>query len=315
MPYREAPNVKSIQRKYFFPELFWLDPKYFKEIESKNEIKPSIIGSDGNKMYIGKTVPDNSDYNNPMSMHEIIGTVVKDLDGNLCLRVPYGSRVHTLTDNFVVLSIQDENSYHWIKESNGSIPAYALRGSLDNSVNEFLYIGRTILKNDLKGKYFGGYHMDEFNEQITQSIGKVHSSHQCLYVPIGNNEVALREYEVLCLKPSPASLKVLSRLVVRNKIGQDVNNMKEKFQNRLPLSIIKYLEYPTSLSYGEYMLKGEKLLSECGNFELFINNENQHKDNEETEGESEEAENNKKSLQRCHTLGVRPVQKIRNGSN
>ena len=58
MLYLEAPNVINIQWKYFFPEITWIDVDYFKEIESKNDIKPFIIAHDSvTKMYIGKTVP------------------------------------------------------------------------------------------------------------------------------------------------------------------------------------------------------------------------------------------------------------------
>ena len=274
MPYREAPNVKNIRRQYFLPEITWLDLEHFKEIENKNTTFPFLIASDGvTKMFVGKTVPDNSDYRNPMTINEVIGTVVRDLNGNYCLRVPYDSRVFEVREKFVILSIKDEDSFEWKKEAHGNIPSYALRGSLDNSAKEFLYIGRS-LPNDFKGRCYQNYQWGTFDEPVT-SIGKIHSTHGCLYAPIGNSEVALRDYEVLCLKPSPASLKVLCRLVVRDKIGHNVNNMRQTFENKLPNSIIQYLEYPSKLCYGEYLLKGEKLVSSCGSFELFINNSNE----------------------------------------
>lgn len=275
MPYLEAPNVINIQRKYFFPEITWIDVDYFKEIESKNDIKPFIIAQDSvTKMYIGKTVPTSSpDYRIPISMNEIIGTVLRDLNGNLVLRVPYGSSVYEVKDNFVVLSIKDESSFEWKKDRNGNLPSYALRGSLDCHVNEFLYIGRTLLDGP-PGKCYQNGMWNNFDE-IVVSIGKIHSSHKCLYCAIGENEVAFNEYEILCLKPSPASLKVLCRMIIRDKIGYYVNKIKEKLETKLPNSLIQYLEYPSKLCYGEYLLKGEKLISECGSFELFINNRNE----------------------------------------
>ena len=163
---------------------------------------------------------------------------LKDFIGNLILRVPYGSAVYEVKDNFVVLSINDESSFEWKIDKNGNLPSFALRGSLDNHANEFLYIGRTLLDAPSGGKWMDHNGFWNNFEEIVASIGKIHSSHQCLYAPIGENEVAYNDYEVLCLKPSPASLKVLSRMVIRDKISYFVqnNNIKEKLENKLKKS-------------------------------------------------------------------------------
>ena len=273
MEYQEPPNVKDLQRTYNFPKISWLDINYFKEIENKIQIHPNIKEADGRKMYIGKTVPDYSDNRNPMSLNEIIGAVIQDLDGNFSLKVPFDSTVFNIKENFVVLSIEDENSYHWIKDSNGHLPKFSLRGSICSNPLEFLYIGRSIL-NDSSAKFFQYPRMELLNQTVEPSFGKIHSSHNCLYVPLDDKELAFNEYEVLCLKPSPTTLKEICCSVIRNSLGQNAHDMKEKFQSKLPNELIKYLEYPVSLSYGEYMLKGEKILSKCGRYELLINNEN-----------------------------------------
>ena len=274
MTYREAPNVKNIQRQYFFPEISWLDVEYFKEIENINTLIPFLIASDGvTKMFVGKTVPDYSDWRNPMTIYEVIGTVVRDLNGNYCLRVPYDSRVFEVREKFLILSLKDDDSFEWKNDANEYIPNYALKGSLHNTTSEIFYIGRS-LPNETSAIRCHNHNWSKCNEPVT-SIGTIDSTHGCLYAPIDDSVVCLLVYEVLCLKPSPASLKVLCRLVVRGKIGHNVNIMRQTFENKLPNSIIQYLEYPSKLRYGEYLLKGEKLVSSCGSFELFINNTNE----------------------------------------
>ena len=274
MFYREAANVKTLSRKYILPEITWLDSKYFKEIESKTEIKPCIANEDGLQIYIGKTVPYFQLYSkNPKKKHEIIGAVVKDQNGIFCLHVSYERSVYILKEDFLVLSIENENSYEWIRGANGSLPNYALRGSLDNSTKEFMYIGRVLQGS--KGTYWNQefQRYSTYTNDLTVSVGKLHPSRNSIHIPITEKVIAFKEYEVLCLKPSPASLIILCRLVIR-KINQ--NNLDLGIlKRRLPEKIMRFLAYPASLSYGEFLLQGEKILSECGKFELIINSNNE----------------------------------------
>lgn len=65
----------------------------------------------------------------------------------------------------------------WQKEKNGRVPAGAFPGGVTRS-GETLYIGRA-----------------EHQRSIT--VGKIHPSHGCLYIPYGGKEVSLKDYEVL----------------------------------------------------------------------------------------------------------------------
>lgn len=65
----------------------------------------------------------------------------------------------------------------WKKEKNGKIPKGAYPGGRTSS-GEALYIGR-----------------GEHNKSLT--VGKIHQSHGCLYIPYGGKEVSLKDYEVL----------------------------------------------------------------------------------------------------------------------
>lgn len=65
----------------------------------------------------------------------------------------------------------------WTRERNGRVPVGAYVGGR-TSTGETLYIGR-------------GDH------NRSQTVGKVHPSHGCLYIAYGGKEVALKDYEVL----------------------------------------------------------------------------------------------------------------------
>lgn len=65
----------------------------------------------------------------------------------------------------------------WKKEKNGKIPSDAFPGGRTSS-GETLYIGRV-----------------EHNRSTT--VGKVHPSHGCCYIPYGGKEIPFKDYEVL----------------------------------------------------------------------------------------------------------------------
>ncbi|XP_046747824.1 natterin-3-like [Diprion similis] len=87
--------------------------------------------------------------------------------------VAYGGQEHEKRQ-FEILMPAD---FHWVADRNGQVPYGAVESGTTNN-GEKLYVGR-------------GY------QQGTPTVGKIHPSHGCLYVPFGGREVALREYEVL----------------------------------------------------------------------------------------------------------------------
>ena len=104
-------------------------------------------------------------------------------------------------------------------------------------------------------------------------FGKVHLSHECLYAPYNKHELIFSEYEILCLKPTPTSLKILNRELIRRLTRYSNENIELINQNNksmIPNSLIKFIKYPSYLSVGEYLLKNEKLVREDGKYELKI---------------------------------------------
>ncbi|CAO1428345.1 unnamed protein product [Diamesa hyperborea] len=77
------------------------------------------------------------------------------------------------------------SGFQWVASSNGQIPSGAVVAGNDQSgevhyvvCGETLYIGR--------GQHCGSL-----------TVGKIHPSHGCLYIPFGGSEIAIKNYEVL----------------------------------------------------------------------------------------------------------------------
>lgn len=240
-------NIKSIQ----FCPVEWLDVNSFKaKLLKNNPIEPFIEHTNGTRIYVGKTIPSFYNYRIEVPYKtELIGMVYENLSNKKwTLVVSWDSRTYEFNENFLVLNLNDEKYYEWKLSSLGDVPKYALRGAVENNISEFLYIGKTV---------------DNYK------FGKIHVSLKVLYVAsFDNKELSHEEYQVLCLKPSPTSLKNLCRLKLRSIIQTN-----EKFltlSNRLPSSLVEYLLYPQALCRFDF-IQNDRLISKCGCYALFIN--------------------------------------------
>lgn len=97
----------------------------------------------------------------------------------------YGTAAHVSFDgreipkrNFDILL--PDGLYVWRTEENGEVPYRALEVGHTHA-GEQLYLGR--------GKHQGAI-----------IPGKIHPSHNCLYLAFSGREVAVRQYEVLCFR-------------------------------------------------------------------------------------------------------------------
>lgn len=95
----------------------------------------------------------------------------------------------------------------------------------------------------------------EFSEPIPARFGKVHVSHQCLYIGFNNIEVKFDEYDVLCLRPTPAPLSILARCYIRELLAhsnEHIERINEPGKRRrLPENLVQFLKYPSHLSVGK----------------------------------------------------------------
>lgn len=117
--------------------------------------------SDGDTIYIGR-----ADYEGDRLPAKVIPAKGK---GYVC----YGGK-EIEVDTYDVLS---GLRYQWVPAANGDVPEAAVKVGRACD-GDFLYAGR--------GHWEGSL-----------TVGKVHPSHGCLYIPYGEEEVKLYEYEVL----------------------------------------------------------------------------------------------------------------------
>ncbi|XP_068158933.1 uncharacterized protein [Drosophila tropicalis] len=117
--------------------------------------------SDGDTIYIGRAF-----FSNDMLPAKVIPNKGKAY-------VAYARQEHEL-ENYEVLS---GYNYEWLPAENGAVPPGAVKVG-QNVDGEWLYAGR-------------GYHAGSL------TVGKVHPSHGCLYIPYDSDEVKIFAYEVL----------------------------------------------------------------------------------------------------------------------
>ena len=67
--------------------------------------------------------------------------------------------------------------FHWVGSANGHVPDNAVPSGNDPS-GEVYYLGRAHHQNSL-------------------TPGKIHKTHQCLYIGYDGHEIAIKQYEVL----------------------------------------------------------------------------------------------------------------------
>ncbi|XP_073829706.1 uncharacterized protein [Musca autumnalis] len=117
--------------------------------------------SDGDTIYIGR-----ADYENDRLPAKVIPSKGKAY-------VCYGGKEIEVDTYEVLTGLR----YAWVAAANGDVPEAAVKVGRAAD-GDFLYAGR--------GSWEGSV-----------TVGKVHPSHGCLYIPYGEEEIKLTEYEVL----------------------------------------------------------------------------------------------------------------------
>jgi hypothetical protein len=296
MEYKEAPCIHNADRRLVFPVITWLTKAKFEELVAKRTPIHPFMYSDNdsenqsitNQVFIGKTIQSNThegyhyghDYQLGSSINlEIIGSVVCErLTGKWALHVPHSSSVREIKNDFLVLSIEDPGSFTWTRTKKNILPRYALKACIDRYTNEYFYVGRIDSAHSqcAKPEFFeNGRRWRPFVESVPNRFGKVHLSHKLLYIPYDDLELAYDCYDILCLKPSPNSLKILCRLEIRKLLECSSEKIKRINTNQngrrfVPDSLIKFVDYPPCLRVGEFMLRGEQIIRQDGKFVMKI---------------------------------------------
>jgi hypothetical protein len=304
MEYSEYPGVEEgFDRKLIFEQIKWYSKEKFEKtvleclkLDKPVQIYPCLNENlpINKRVFVGKTIPKapplnrlaNSVTNNlnhlgstSFDYLELIGNVINvdEKKNKWCLRVTHDGEVYDVLDDFLVLYINDPNSFFWspnyTEKTYFKIPRYSLRGAIDKIDCKYSFIGRTYneFETEKRPKYYSNTWFN-FDENMLQTFGKVNKAYRLLFAPYKNIELGFDNFEILCLKASPAPLKVLCRTAIRAHL--DYSQKKIKALNsltvRLPETLISYLKYPSFLKVGEYMLRDEKLVKEDDDYELVI---------------------------------------------
>ena len=119
-------------------------------------------------------------------------------------------------EGYSVLVVEEPDAFDWGTYSNGEVPCTAIPGGT-TVYGEELYIGRTVTNSDVMiGKTWQHEPINLPHGRVTntQLVGKIHASHNCLYVPWGGKAYVYPSYEVLMGKLQPKSLQHLCRNVI-----------------------------------------------------------------------------------------------------
>ena len=122
------------------------------------------VDKDGCDIYVGR------------AYHEGDWIPAKVIPGRHTAYVAHGGGEH-VKDSFQILC---EQRFDWVQTSGGNIPPGAVEGGRTDT-GEPLYVGRV---------WHDGAH----------TVGKVHPSHGCCYIPYDSQEMSFSDYEILILR-------------------------------------------------------------------------------------------------------------------
>lgn len=281
-------------RNIVFPRLRWISKTKFEEEISikKAEFHPCLNENQSlkNRIFLGKLIPNlkNSllSSNEEQFDSELIGSVYYSNDQIWKLKVTYVGQTIEITEGFMVLNIQDYNTYFWSYNDafqKVNLPLYALKVSFDSSDSHYQYAGRRF-KQSKNSEYSIVYYSNawlKLENQIESVFGRIKTNLGLLMVPYENMEIGYSNFEVLCLKASPANLKILCRSAIRKYLDHSQKKIKSLCnQNErkyfIPDSLVNFLKYPSFLFIDDCMFKEEKIVHDNDEYELSIDQQNEN---------------------------------------
>lgn len=147
----------------------------------------------------------------------------------------YGCREHTL-QNFEILTVEDQDAVVWQKCSNGQRPnATGCKPfGVGSRYGEQMIVGRTCTPLT-DGRTYQGHILQLSRHALTgdgvHRPGKIHQSHNCLYIPYSGREYIFNDHEMLMLKGTPGSLlnicrwSILKRLRLAERTNADIDEL------------------------------------------------------------------------------------------
>lgn len=170
------------------------------------------------------------------------------------LEICFTNRIFNI-DTFTILGFSQSKCYyyHSISDTTQKLPDNLLKLGVDTLTDRILCIGRTNYNK---------------NKNLIGQLGP----NQQLIVPIENQLISFRNFELLCLRPSVASLKHLCRLKIRELLNHENSNI-QKLKFLVEDTLLKYLKYSSELKVNQQLKMGESLISSNGKYRLSIDNQ------------------------------------------
>lgn len=234
----EIPCIEQTSRNYDYATIYWLD-----QIELNNQSDYYPL------KYNDQYIAINGIYCEDETKNIFIGSI--GYKSTIFRYVNLLDEKVYSSEKFYILCVKHKDSYYWSENVQlTNLPKNALRASLNHNICEYLYIGKDSHEN----------------------IGSIVRSDNLIYTIQNIKRVDEDNVSILCLKASPTSLKNLCKL--RIQLNLTTNHQVERLSPTLPNNLIYFLKYPSFISSGECLLKGEKLISTNNTGALEISHEN-----------------------------------------
>ena len=235
-----------------YDSFYWMCAADFVRIDKANIMKyfPSGFSNEGEITFVGKarTLLKSSD-----KITDQIGAVKRSTRK---LEICYSNKIFSI-DTFSILGFNQTKSFYWhtCNDVIQNMPKNALKLGVDTLAQKVLYAGRATV--------------NKYTHLIGHLAGTSGKVNQELMVSVDNEMIKCKKFEILCLRPSPASLKHLCRIKIRTIIGHE-NSKMENLNILLDDSLIKYIKYSSELKINQQLKSGESLISSNGLYRLSL---------------------------------------------
>lgn len=105
------------------------------------------------------------------------------------------------------------------------------------------------------------------NQGLTY-VGHISGRNQ-LIAPLNGKVNSFSTFSILCLKPTPATLRHLTRITIRRSTGNE-NNKMEHLEYAMEPHLVKYIKCPSCLKSNQSLMRGDCLISKNGIYRLSL---------------------------------------------
>lgn len=199
----------------------------------------------------------------------------------------------TLLDSKLQILRLDKDSYYWHKVCNSSnfnstqnpvvlLPKNSLRADYDPKYKNFIFIARINKPIDNEDNYLYGFVIN-ICDYLPANVFKLCEDEDSKDDVVNNScNLVNQDYEILCLKSSPASLKQLCALKILQYEYNYLNKRQRHDNEKQMLSSVFYKHYglppaiysliwPSRLRFNECLQRFSVLKSPSGLYEMSIN--------------------------------------------